>query len=152
MDQPDLTEYARVLAKVADYLDRCEHSRYLLTQKLIKKGFSKEAIGKALDFFEESGSLSDSRYARAWIRTRGLRKSEGRRRLAQELAVRGIDRETAEDALDGFFGETSEEDRCKKAAAAYRRVGNKTPEQVRGYLLRQGFTHALIRETLQEEC
>jgi regulatory protein len=134
--------------KALDYLDRSEHSRFLLQRKLVKKGYPDDEITNALDSLEERGTLSDSRYVRAWLRNRSLQKNEGRRRLAAELAVRGIARDVSADALDAFFDEIPENERCKRAADKYLRTGNKTKEQAEAYLLRQGFPSAAIRECL----
>ncbi|MDR3284567.1 MAG: recombination regulator RecX [Treponema sp.] len=145
MDKENNTEEFQAYTKAAELLNRSEHCRFLLRQKLSKRGFSDEAIDKALDSLEREGSLSDNRYAAAWIRTRALRKYEGRSRLAAELTVRGIDRETAQAALDAFFEETTEESYCQRAAEKYCHSGKKTPEQTLVYLLRMGFPSAMIR-------
>jgi regulatory protein len=145
MEKENNTEELQAYAKAADLLDRSEHCRFLLHQKLSRRGFSNETIVKALDLLEQKGSLSDSRYALAWLRTRRIQKYEGRQKLAVELAVRGIGREIARTALDAFFEEIPEEVCCQRAVEKYCRTGSKTPEQIQVYLLRQGFSAAMLR-------
>ncbi|UTC68438.1 regulatory protein RecX [Treponema sp. OMZ 789] len=97
------------------YLHRAEHSRFQLSLKLRKKGFSASEIDPALDYLEEKRYLDDGRFARAWLNTRTVSKKEGRNRLASELALRGVGFKVIENALDDFFSEHSEEDICRSA-------------------------------------
>lgn len=52
--------------------------------------------------------LSDERYAEAYTRTRKEGQGLGRRRVAQDLAVKGVDKEIAGEALAAAFDETDE--------------------------------------------
>ena len=101
--------------RAAAYLARAEQSRFGLSRKLILKGLEKPYIERALDYLEDVHYLSDSRYAAAWLNCRKITHHEGRIRLAAELASRGIDRHTADDALNEYFKENSEEEECRKA-------------------------------------
>jgi len=129
-------------------LNRSEHSRLLLTRKLLKKNFCLDACGMALDFLEARALLSDARYARAWLSERVLKGVEGRARLEAELARRGIARETARDALDEFFAAHDEDAACRAALRAALGKG-KSPEYAARHLLRKGFSPRLIRRALE---
>ena len=80
------------------YLERCEQSRFLLTGKLLRKGYEKTAVQTALDYLEQKGWLSDMRFAEAWLRNRAIHHAEGPERLRMELIARGINAKTAADA------------------------------------------------------
>ena len=131
-------------SKALSYLARAEQSRFNLTRKLGAKGIEKRHIENALDYLEREGSLSDTRFARAWLDTRKINHTEGRSRLASELAFRGIAREVADAALDEFFSENSEEAICKKALEKCSRLGMRE-EKIINYLLRHGFSRKMIR-------
>ena len=136
-------------SKALSYLARAEQSRFNLTRKLGAKGIEKRHIENALDYLEREGSLSDTRFARAWLDTRKINHTEGRSRLASELAFRGIAREVADAALDEFFSENSEEEICKKALEKCKRRRMRE-DKIINYLLRHGFSQKTIRSAANE--
>ncbi|MGP1587910.1 MAG: regulatory protein RecX [Treponemataceae bacterium] len=119
-----------------NYLNRSEHSRFLLSQKLYKKGYEKYAVEISLDYLESKNLLSDYRFSLAWLRERRIKNPEGRVKLYGELLKRGVDCSTADNALDEFFIEFSEEEFAQKA---YRK------------LFRQGFSNDKIIEKLYKK-
>ncbi|MCR5698612.1 MAG: recombination regulator RecX [Treponemataceae bacterium] len=131
-----------------NYLDRSEHSRFLLEQKLRNKKFGKNQIAKALDYLEGKNLLSDSRYALSWLRTRRLSVSEGRTKLFAGLAERGVSRKTAQEALDEFFEEFPEEDLLDKAMSKLQKTGC-SEEKLFEKLMKKGFSASMIRKKLQ---
>lgn len=130
--------YAAEHAAVS-YLERAEHSYELLRRKLKQKGHSPSSIQKALDYAQKRNWLSDERYAGAFLRNRSIRKAEGKTRLMAELAARGINRETAEKAIEEFFAQKSEFSLLERAAAKLKKQG-KTKEQAQQSLIRLGFS------------
>jgi regulatory protein len=75
-----------------------------LERRLAEEGYpvwiSKEAVAR----LTEAGLLDDTRFAEAYVRTR-VRQGFGRRRIADELAQRGVDPETIAEALASDYGE-----------------------------------------------
>ncbi|HAH63427.1 MAG TPA: recombination regulator RecX [Treponema sp.] len=126
-------------SKASAYLARAEQSRFGLSRKLVSKGMEKQYIDKALDYLENARFLSDSRYASAWLNCRKAAHHEGRIRLAAELASRGIDRHTAEDALNEYFEENPEDGECRKAVEKCMRRGMDYDKTVH-CLIQHGFS------------
>ncbi len=133
--------------KAVDYLARAEQSHLGLYRKLIAKKFDENAVNRALEYLEIKGYLSDRRFARAWLNNRKIAHSEGRSKLASELAARGIGREDARSALDEFFENNSEDDLCARALAKCRRL-KKNEEKTIEYLLRSGFSYPMIKAAI----
>ena len=131
------------------YLARSEQSAFLLKQKLLKKGQRAEYIEKALEYLIKRKFLSDERYAGAFLRSRSINRNEGRTRLLGELTKRGIDKETANIALNEFFEKECETEILNKALEKYKRQG-KTEEQIQKTLLRLGFSWKNIKTALEE--
>ena len=131
-------------SKALSYLARAEQSRFNLTRKLGAKGIEKRHIEKVLDYLEREGSLSDTRFSRAWLNARKINHLEGRSRLASELAFRGVARDVADAALDEFFSENSEEAICKKALEKCNRRRMRE-DKIIAYLMRHGFSQKTIR-------
>lgn len=128
-----------------NYLNRSEHSRFLLTQKLQKKGHKLNSINSALDYLEEKKILSDQRYAISWLRNRRISKSEGKIKLFQHLIERGISKSTAQDALSEFYEEFSEYAMLEKAYSKCLRL-NLTQEKIDKKLILWGFSSSMIKD------
>ncbi|WP_225969190.1 regulatory protein RecX [Treponema pedis] len=131
------------------YLNRAEHSRFQLEIKLKKKDFSAGDIKIALDYLSDKGFLNDGRFAAAWLNTRRISKKEGRKRLASELALRGVNFAVAEKALSDFFSENSEEDICRTALKR-QSVKYKDKQKLLRSMQRLGFSMNLINLCLEE--
>lgn len=139
--------------KANDYLARCEQCRYKLTQKLIQKGFEKNAINLALNRLEAKNYLSDSRFALVWVRSHCISNYQGKTRLLSELLLRGIQRTVALEAINCFFSENeegiTEESMCEKAYQKAVRQ-RKSGEKLIKYLLDSGFSYKMVISKINE--
>ncbi len=75
-------------------------SRDLATR--LHKDFDADSAEAAVEYMTEIGAIDDSRYAENMIRHLINQKHYGRRRIIQELGLKGIDRDTAETAMEEF--------------------------------------------------
>lgn len=89
---------AAVLEAAVRLLGARDHSRLELRRKLSRKGWSEEAVEKALDRLAELDLQSDVRYAEAYARQRA-EKGYGPLRIRAELAERGVERDRIEQTL-----------------------------------------------------
>lgn len=135
--------------KALAYLMRAEQSRFNLERKLIAKNCETEHIKAALDYLEHTGTLSDARFARAWLNSRKIRYAEGRVKLEQGLRRRGVAKETAAAALDDFLSNTSEVELCRREYAKCLRL-NKERTAIMRRLRYCGFSYALIKAVMNE--
>ena len=142
---------AVVELKAVDYLARAEQSRFGLTRKLLQKKYDKKYIDKALTCLESKNYLSDQRYAIAWLHTRRINHCEGRVKLIAELQNRGIDKETAQKAVNEFFEEYNEEEICLKACNKYIKKG-KDGDKLITSLLNAGFSYKMIKQVMENNC
>lgn len=131
-------------------LTRSEQCRFMLTQKLYEKGYSKQAVLKALDFLESKNLLDDQRFASSWIRTRAIGKAEGRKKLEVELASRGIKKSCIKIVLDDYFSETSEIELCKKALEKLLRI-NTSSDKLFNKLIQKGFSVKIINTVISQK-
>ncbi len=134
-------------------LARAEQFRYGLERKLAAKGLSRSASKAALDRLEETGLLSDKRYAESWIRARLRTKIEGPRSLAAALSCRGVDRHALKEAIEASL-EAADVATYRKEILT--RIANKLGQgcedrrAVRFALLELGWRHGDIDEALDE--
>jgi Uncharacterized protein conserved in bacteria len=94
----DESQRRRAKAKAVSLLSYRDYSRRELTEKL-SRDYGEEYAASAADDLEEIGALNDSRYAGELVRRLITQKRYGKRRIRQELRMKGIDPDTAEEAL-----------------------------------------------------
>jgi regulatory protein len=142
--------------KALDALARRARSRVELSRWLRQREFTDEQIAPTCDKLEALGLLHDEEYARAFARSRlAPGRGMGPRRVAAELARRGVARGT----VDGVMREleddgTADESTSIEAVAArkLRTLQGLEPEVVKrrlyGFLARRGFSGGAIRSVL----
>ncbi|MFD7309762.1 regulatory protein RecX [Promicromonospora sp. NPDC059942] len=94
----DAVEKAREV--VLRILTAAQKSRRELEQSLARKGYPEDVVVQVLDRFGEVGLVDDATYAETIVRTRHAERGLARRGIAAELRRRGIDEDTAVEALD----------------------------------------------------
>lgn len=91
--------FRRAYNKALDLLSRRSYSEKELARKLREKDFSEEAAEYAVNRLKELSLLDDERYAEMLAEHLYTNKHYGEKRIMQELIFRGIDRETARNAV-----------------------------------------------------
>ena len=108
INEEELTEllntvsFRRAYNKGLDFLSRRPYGTKELIKKLCEKGHDKESAQKACERLTELGLLNDEEYARILANDLLERKSYSIKRIKQELAFRGIDREIIENTVDSL--------------------------------------------------
>ena len=96
--------------------------------------------------------LSDERFAQDFTRLRKENQGLGRRRVAQDLAVKGVAKELASATLDSAFGETDEVE-LARAYCARKRIQQPAEQKqvvrLMNRLLRAGYSSAAIFKLLR---
>ncbi len=98
----DSVSFRRAYNKGLDFLSRRPYGTKELIKKLCEKGHEKDASQKACERLTELGLLNDEEYARILSNDLLERKSYSIKRIKQELAFRGIDREIIENTVDSL--------------------------------------------------
>lgn len=146
----------RALDKAMDYLSLRDHASGELYQKLCRK-FDAPSAAYAVARAGELGLLDDAGFARRRA-AELLRKRKSRREILTDLAAKGIDRDTAAEAVEALYecDEEGEDPELATARALVQRhyaakLAAGKRDQVAAALARRGFSHAIIREALAEE-
>ncbi len=130
-------------------------SRSELAKALARKRVPDEVAGRVLDRFEEVGLVDDAAFARSWVETRQRGRGLARRALAHELRGKGVDSETAREALDDI-------DPDDERATAARLVRRRLPSLARqeravarrrlvGMLARKGYSSGVAMAVVDDE-
>lgn len=150
------SETRRALDKAIDYLSLRDHAAGELYQKLCRK-FDAHSAAYAVARAGELGLLNDAAFARRRA-VELLRKRKSRREIMNDLNAKGIDRDTAAAAMEELFAETEDGESPELATAralverqyAAKLAAGKR-DQVAAALARRGFSHAVIREVLDND-
>lgn len=140
--------YAFLLLK---YRQRSEQE---IRERLSRKKFPEETIKETIVFLKEKKFIDDSLFARAWISER-LQKAFGPRRLAQELKLKGIEKQVIENNLREIKERYNESEIARELAVGrFNRLKNLDSQtakrRVYGYLLRRGFSPEIVIDVLNQ--
>ncbi|EQM31780.1 MULTISPECIES: recombination regulator RecX [Rhodococcus] len=126
-----------------------------LETKLSGRGFEPEIITKVLDRLQEIGLIDDADFANQWVHSRHTYSGKGKRALAVELRLKGIDQDVASEALS----QIDPEDERERAAELVRRKLKNKPVDDRdkvtrrlvSMLARKGYSAGMSYEVVKAE-
>ena len=127
-----------------------------LRERLLEKEWAtEEAVEAALAKLGEYGYLDDGRFAFGFASYRVRQKPVGRQRLARDLQMKKVPRETAEEALALVYAETPEEELIDRAIEKRTRLRGRpsTRQDTKSlfdHLLRLGFSYDLVIRKVRE--
>lgn len=143
----DRSAIVQVRGQAISLLARSEHSRFLLTQKLLQRDLPVDIIRSVLDDLERDGALSDRRYAESWVRSRLSGHPEDPRHMVARLRERGIAGDLAAAAVESVMRDdgTDEAGLAREYAERLTRRRALSGEQIVDKLVRRGFSHRVAR-------
>ena len=127
-----------------------------LRRRLREKGFPDEVAERCVGELVERGLVDDSSFAETFVRDRVRLRPSGARRLVQELRTKGIDADTATDAIEEVLRDegTSELELARAAVKKWARRSGEDPDRARrrlyGFLARRGFGAETVRQVMEE--
>ena len=126
-----------------------------LRERLLQgRGTSKSTVDEVVERLREYGYLDDEKFAFSYASLKVKQRPVGRRRLAQDLKFKKVDKQVAEDALELVYTETSEEDLIDRAIEKRLRVRGRPSTRAEAkslfdYLLRLGFEYELVSDKVR---
>jgi regulatory protein len=106
--------------RALDMLEARSRGVLELRRLLLRKGEPESDVDAAIERLRANGLLDDANFARQLTRSKALGAGQSRRRIAQELGRRGVDRSTAAEAIDAVFDDEEIDE-----AASIERVARK---------------------------
>ena len=142
----------KALDKAMDLLSLRDHAAGELYQKLCRK-FDGPSAAYAVAKAQELGLLDDAAFARRRA-AELLRKRKSRRAILDDLTAKGIDRDTAAGAVEALYADAEQDPELTAAAQLVQRhyaakLAAGRRDQVAAALARRGFSHAVIRQALE---
>ncbi|WP_341800201.1 recombination regulator RecX [Pseudonocardia dioxanivorans] len=141
-------------------LESRSRTRQELAQALRRKGIPDDAADVVLERFGEVGLIDDKAFADQWVRSRHTYRGLGRRAIAVELRRKGVDSETAGEAL-AEVDDASEEARARALVDRKLRTRPGLPDEstarrLLGMLARKGYpagiAYRVVREAVAEHA
>jgi len=131
---------------------RLRSENELLT-RLKQKGFSEQVSKNTVNFLKEKEFIDDRIFAKGWVASR-LKRPFGLRRIKQELAQKGLDKNIIEDLLSQAKKDYSEEQIVSQLAGQrFLRLKGIEPQKAKmrvyAYLLRRGFSPEIVGEIVK---
>lgn len=148
--------HAKTFDRAVNLLTYKPRSVAELRERLLEKDWTNaEIVDAVLEKLKEYNYINDEEFAKSFAASRLRQKPVGRRVLKQKLALKKLDKETVETALEKAFEETPEADLIEIAIAKRLRLKGKpeTREDSKkfyDYLLRQGFSYDLVSSKMRE--
>ncbi len=128
------------------FIARQEHSRALLSQKLLKREYPEPIITAVLDVLESLSLLDDERYAGMYAESLLRRKPLGPRVLAVKLRNKGIHDKLVHRVLEKLWTDELAQETLSRWLAR-EGVDPRDPGlEGRAKLVKDGFTPSLLRE------
>lgn len=119
----------------------------IVKKKEVDKSTVLYMIERVLERLEQKGYSDDQKFAEAWVRSRQLTKKSSKRKLQQELQVKGVNSEIITAVLtDDSIDET--ENLKKMIEKKQKQARYQDTTKLTQYLLRQGFTYSDIKTAL----
>jgi regulatory protein len=127
----------------------------LRTRLMEKEWTNSQIVEEVLVKLEGYGYLNDGQFAKDFAASQLRGKPIGKRVLRQKLAMKKLDKETIQAAIETVFEETPEAEVIERAVAKRLRLKGKpeTREDVKkfyDYLLRQGFSYDMVSSKMRE--
>ena len=148
----------RSIREIRDYLTRTflypkpkmyvnKAGERIVKKKEVDKSTVLYMIERVLERLEQKGYSDDQKFAEAWVRSRQLTKKSSKRKLQQELQVKGVNSEIITAVLtDDSIDET--ENLKKMIEKKQKQARYQDTTKLTQYLLRQGFTYSDIKTAL----
>ncbi len=140
----------RAFNKAIELISRREHSRKEIITKLTQRSYG-DVADETADELERLGYLDDERFARMYANELKQRKTMGKRRISQELYIKGISRDIIQDVLDEI-----EENPCEEIIEVINQKYYRYLDDEKGRnraingLVRLGYSYSDIKNALKE--
>lgn len=139
----------RAKEKALYLLSLRDYSRAELERKLQQEAGEQTAAETAARL-EELGLLNDEAYAGRLARDLIRRKHYPKRRACQELCARGLDRETAQYAVEEVDSDDVQQALALIHKKYYNKLGDESRQKTMAALARFGFSSDVIRRAIEE--
>ncbi|WP_437677155.1 regulatory protein RecX [Sorangium sp. So ce131] len=127
-----------------------------LEKRLLEKGEPRDQVTAAIARLTANGLLDDARYAEARARSGIVGKPRSRRRIAQDLARKGVARDVADAAIRQVMADEGTDEAAVAERAARKKLRSlarldpaEQRQKLYAFLARQGYAPDVVRRALR---
>lgn len=140
---------AKAKSQALRFLAFRQRSIHEIRRFLTKKGHEEKIVKEVINYLKELGYLNDYQFSQLWIEDRIRLKPMGKRRIYNELLIKGIEPEIIKEALENSFNEAIEKELA--SSLVKKRMGNcDSQEKMARFLYSRGFAAGIIKETITQ--
>ncbi len=144
----------RATVRAMNLLKSKDYTKKELVSKLELSYYPEKSIHDALTYVECYGYINDKRYVENYIAFKANKKS--RKQIEQFLKEKGIDSDVIENALEDYYGNSSEYEMNLIISTLKKKYGNvpieeldyKQKQKMMAYMYRKGFGMDTIRKAV----
>ena len=143
--------YKDIYNKALDIISRREHSSKEVMEKLARKFTSKDLINSTIEKLISNNLVNDTRFAEMYVRSR-KKKGFGPKKIAYELAVKGVKDSFANEAIinEGGWIESAKNVFLKKFKDGPSKDFKQSMKQ-KTFMQNRGFTFKEIESVMQQD-
>ena len=141
-------EFSGAFDLALNYVSRYRKSKKQVIDYLVKKGYLYQLAVKVVEKIEGYGFVDDTDYAKSYVRQNS--KSKGKKLLKMQLRLKGIDKDTAESAVDEIEDETPAATELAKKYMRNKEVTKENLAKCYRYLLSKGFSYDSARNAINQ--
>ena len=139
--------YPHALEAAMKFLALRERSEQEVRSRLRRSCYDDACIKRVLDTLGLHGLVSDARFAEQWVRSRS--RKYGKTRIAQELRMKGVTGEQAQEALNAL-SEDAEYARAFAQAQKLQKKYRDDPRKLVQALIRRGYSFGIAKRAAEE--
>ena len=139
---------AKAKSQALRFLAYRNRSTHEIRTFLTKKKYEDNIVEEVVNYLEELGYLNDYQFCQFWIEDRSRFKPMGKRRIYNELLIKGINPENIKEALKIFDEEREREVAISLVKKKMKRYDSK--EKMARFLYNRGFDTGLIRHVISQ--
>jgi regulatory protein len=152
--EPSREEQARALC--LRLLTARARTRAELAGQLAKRGYADDVSVRVLDRLADVGLVDDVDFAEQWVHSRRVNAGKGKRALAAELHIKGVDNDVITSVL-GDINPAVERERAEELVRKKLRRENLSEDDLRlrrrlvAMLARRGYSQAMAYDVVSDE-
>lgn len=147
-----LRQYPEALDRAVGLLSVRARSKQEVERRLAERGYLPDTVEMVLYKLERERLLNDEAFAQAWAEGRAAR-GMGKARLRQELRMKGVESDIADDAINALDDEEMARQAQALAERLLRRLADEPPQNARRKALaamqRRGYAYGDATKALQ---
>lgn len=145
--------YIKAKNKSLNILSKADQSEKKIKEKLSSE-FEEDTIDKVIDFLKRNNFINDDMLAQKIVNTNVNLNKCGKNKIRQNLYIKGIDKNSIDDALSEIDDNIEYENAMYLAKKRYNRVKNedkgKISQKISQHLAYKGFNYDIIKRVLNK--